>query len=229
MADNHIPNERRLYEYKSVYTNTDNTIDNTVDDKIMENLHQPLIIDGVDVSGCEFRFCTYGCDCMSSNRETKVLTESAHCSDNHNCYYKQLKRKEQVGKNAQSELIEANKQVIYLAKQLDQLQKSNEELQTENERLKKQVCGLRPELKCLIDDTCCKYNIEVKTYHEKIVEIIHHLNMYDQTLADIKEIAKNMNKECFYNDFSCDGCDMINGCTYQGKINTLQKIREVKE
>ena len=46
MTDNHIPNERRLYEYKSVYTNTDNT----VDDKIMENLHQPLIIDGVDVS-----------------------------------------------------------------------------------------------------------------------------------------------------------------------------------
>ena len=113
--------------------------------------------------------------------------------------------------------------------ELDQLQKSNEELQTENEKLKKQVCGVRPELKGLIDDTCCKYNIEVKTYHEKIVEIIHHLNMYDQTLADIKEIAKNMNKECFYNDFSCDGCDMINGCTYQGKINTLQKIREVKE
>lgn len=58
-------------------------------------MSEQIIIDGVDVSGCEFRFCTYGCDCMSSNRETKVLTESAHCSDNHNCYYKQLKRKEQ--------------------------------------------------------------------------------------------------------------------------------------
>ena len=53
-----------------------------------------IIIDGVDVSGCEFYFSTYGCDCMSSNRETKVLTESHHCADNHNCYYKQLKRKE---------------------------------------------------------------------------------------------------------------------------------------
>ena len=50
-----------------------------------------------------------------------------------------------------------------------------------------------------------------------------------QTLAEIKEIAENMNNECFYNDFSCDGCDMINGCTYQGKIKVLQKIREVKE
>ena len=89
---------------------------------------------------------------------------------------KQLKLKKQESKQVQSELIETNEQVIYLAKQLDQLKKSNEELQKENEKLKKQVCGLRPELKGLIDDTCYKYNIEVKTYHEKIVEIIHALD-----------------------------------------------------
>ena len=52
---------------------------------------------------------------------------------------------------------------------------------------------------------------------------------YKQTLTEIKEIAKNMNKECFYDDFSCDGCDMINGCTYQCKIKALQKVSEVKE
>ena len=49
---------------------------------------------------------------------------------------------------------------------------------------------------------------------------------YKQTLAEIKEITKNMNKECFYDDFSCDGCGMINGCTYQGKLSVLQKISE---
>lgn len=52
---------------------------------------------------------------------------------------------------------------------------------------------------------------------------------YKQTLTEIKEIAKNMNKECFYDDFSCDSCDMINGCTYQGKLSVLQKISEVEK
>ena len=51
MTDKQIPNERRQYEYKSVFTYTDNTTDDN--DKIMENLHKQIIIDGVDVSGCE--------------------------------------------------------------------------------------------------------------------------------------------------------------------------------
>ena len=37
-----------------------------------------------------------------------------------------------------------------------------------------------------------------------------------------------MNNECFYNDFSCDGCDMINGCTYFNKSKILQIIKEMK-
>ena len=187
-----------------------------------------IIRDGVDVSGCNFTIERDGkikCECTHANGFGVICD----CEGWKTCDYKNYKRKEQECKNVQSELIEANKQVIYLAKQLDQLQKYNEELQKENENLKKQVCGLSPELKGLIDDTCCKYNIKVKTYHEKVVEIIHSLNKYNQALLDIKEIAKNMNKECFYNDFSCDGCDMINGCTYQGKIKVLQKVSEVKE
>ena len=62
-----------------------------------------------------------------------------------------------------------------------------------------------------------------KAKHEDIEGALFKLK---QTLAEIKEITKNMNKECFYNDFSCDGCDMINGCTYQGKLSALQKIKE---
>ena len=50
-----------------------------------------------------------------------------------------------------------------------------------------------------------------------------------QTLVEIKEITKNMNKECFYNDFSCDDCDMIKRCTYKGKLSVLQKISEVED
>ena len=62
-----------------------------------------------------------------------------------------------------------------------------------------------------------------KAKHEDIEGALFKLK---QTIAEIKEITKNMNKECFYNDFSCGGCDMINGCTYQGKLSILQKISE---
>ena len=148
-----------------------------------------IIIGGVDVSGCDFTI----------ERDGKIKCECTHatgfgvicdCEGWKTCDYKNYKRKEQECKNVQSELIEANKQVIYLAKQLDQLQKSNEELQKENEKLKKQVCGLRPELKHLINEICHKYDIEAKTYHEKIVEIIHSLDDYKQALDNIEEILK---------------------------------------
>lgn len=62
------------------------------------------------------------------------------------------------------------------------------ELKAENDELKKQVCGLRPELKSMIDKICCKYNIEAKYYHEKIVEIINNLDKLSKTLAEIKEL-----------------------------------------
>ena len=51
-------------------------------------------------------------------------------------------------------------------------------------------------------------------------------NKYKVILTEIKEIAKNMNKECFYDDFVCMNCDMQNGCTYFNKKQTLQKIDE---
>ena len=53
-----------------------------------------IIIDGVDVSGCEWirevgLDSEYICTCNSPNKT------SGYCKDNHNCYYKQLKRAEQ--------------------------------------------------------------------------------------------------------------------------------------
>ena len=54
------------------------------------------------------------------------------------------------------------------------------------------------------------------------------INQYKQTLVEIKEIAENMNNECFYSDFDCEDCDMKNGCTYFNKKQILQKIKEVE-
>lgn len=118
----------------------------------MEN--KEIYIDDVDVSWCEF----YNKDdktCREVNGKYGTdICEFDKC-ENYNCYYKQLKRKEQ-----------------------------------ECEELKKQVCGLRPELKYIIDKTCSKYNIEAKYYHEKIVEIINNLDKLSKTLTKIKGIAE---------------------------------------
>lgn len=54
------------------------------------------------------------------------------------------------------------------------------------------------------------------------------LDQLKQTLTEIKEIAENMNNECFYDDFECKDCDMKNGCTYFNKKQILQKISEVE-
>ena len=74
------------------------------------------------------------------------------------------------------------------------------QLKIENEKLKKQVCGLRPELKSMIDKICCKYNIEAKYYHEKIIEIINKLDKYKQTLIEIKEICDTYQMEYIVNN-----------------------------
>ena len=107
--------------------------------------------------------------------------------------------------------VDKCKAVVELKQQLDQLKSDNDnlkselmqtncyleadkeiidQLKTEVDELKKQTCGLRPELKYIIDKTCYKYNINAKYYHEKIVEIINNLDKYKQTLIKIKDIAK---------------------------------------
>ena len=65
-----------------------------------------------------------------------------------------------------------------------------------------------------------KSNLKLCKYQEQ------QINKLATCIEDIKEIAENMNKECFYDDFDCEDCDMKNGCTYQGKIKILQKISE---
>ena len=76
------------------------------------------------------------------------------------------------------------------AKNPDCIHKKYLRKEQECEELKKRVCGLRPELKYIIDKTCCQYNINAKYYHEKIVEIINNLDKYKETLIEIKKIAE---------------------------------------
>ena len=88
MTDKQIPNERRQYEYKSVFTYTDNTTNDN--DKIMENSHKQIIISGVDVSGCKWFTHNQLCECAIKP------ADDFHCHANPNCYYKKWQRKEEI-------------------------------------------------------------------------------------------------------------------------------------
>lgn len=67
-----------------------------------------IIIDGVDVSGCEYRdwrnFCC--CDNSKENEGEERITGKGGCRYNPNCYYKQLKRKEQECEELEQTLME---------------------------------------------------------------------------------------------------------------------------
>ena len=60
-----------------------------------------IIIDGVDVSGCEYCLKMTKYRCTIQRDVYKYL-----CEENPNCYYKQLKRKEQECKKLKQTLIE---------------------------------------------------------------------------------------------------------------------------
>ena len=79
-----------MTDKQNYFTYTDNTSDNN--DKIMENLHKQKI-DGIDVSGCKNFSCGI---CEEENKIPKTINHfTADCRMYPNCYYKQLKRKEQ--------------------------------------------------------------------------------------------------------------------------------------
>lgn len=60
-------------------------------------MDKQIIIDGVDISKCEYRdwrnFCC--CDNSKENEGEERVTGRGGCKYNPNCHYKQLKRKEQ--------------------------------------------------------------------------------------------------------------------------------------
>ena len=158
-----------------------------------------IMIDGVDVSGC-----IYYEDGKCLNGEMV----QCNCKKVAVCYYKEYTRKEQECERLK---YDNDYEVGALEKTIDNLkaQLLDQEAETlkaggiietltkENEQLKKQACGLRPELKYIIDKTCSKYNINAKYYHEKIVEIINNLDKYTQTLTEIKEIAEDAKTKVF--------------------------------
>ena len=143
--------------------------------------------------------CEFFNICEAACGGTLEDTEMCHCYE----LYKQLARKEQECEELKQRLHQCWTVENSFVEQLDQL-----EAELKQEKTLKEIYF-----------TC---------YKAKHEDIEGKLFRYKQTLTEIKEIAKNMNKECFYNDFDCKDCDMKNGCTYQGKMKILQLISEVE-
>lgn len=120
-----------------------------------------IIIDGVDVSGCEHY---EDLNCFAYRDSCGYPLD---CKDNSNCYYKQLKRKEQECEELKRDLTDLSKiidckngTILTFKEQLDQLKAKNEEL------------------KKILNEGCL-HNLTLMT----------ELRVLLQTLAEIKEIA----------------------------------------
>ena len=101
-------------------------------------------------------------DGANGKKREHLLTEAdLRCDFYPNCYYKQLKRKEQECEELK------NERTIDLVKQLDQLKAENERLQEEREKAK-------------------NYNLE---YGKLLIKATNENKKLKQTLTEIKEIA----------------------------------------
>ena len=126
----------------------------------MTNKEQ-IIIDGVDVSKCEFLIKNEYenlCRCIKSNLfggiEFVKNAEKGHCQDNPNCYFKQLVRKTQECE----EILKSWSAHLELWK--DDLLKENERLKQECEELEK---NLKNEKKAA--------KIEIETYNNSCLQL----------------------------------------------------------
>ena len=73
--------------------------------------------------------------------------------------------------------------------------------------IKEQECD---QLKAELEQEKALKETYLTCYKAKHEDIDGELFKLKQTLTEIKEVAKQMNNECFYNDFSCDGCEVEN-------------------
>ena len=137
-----------------------------------------IIIDGVDVSGCSWH--TQGA--------TGMICADWHisndCSKNPNCYYKQLKAKEQECEGLGQAYLETNEL-------LQEKTKECTNLKAENEELKK----------------CYKNNSALLDFDEtNTTKLVNKVMKLEQTLKEIKEIAQIACEKSVCDRKHCDYC-----------------------
>ena len=126
--------------------------------------NKQIIVNDVDVSGCEFAVkpindnrikchCAKGLLQIAKMQEQPECIKSGLCENNHNCYYKQLKRKEQENKRL-LEIINAKPLETVDIDSAFEIEKLKEQLQA-----KVQECeGLKAKIEYVFSDVSPNFN-----------------------------------------------------------------------
>lgn len=173
------------------------------------------IIDRVNIKECKY-YCNGKCERYEEFVEANYANYSVKCiCEKENdlgtydiCDYQLLKRKEQECERKSRGIGNLGYKIKNQRKEINERLKQLKAKEQENNSLQAQV-----------------NNITVQS-NNTITALEQENEELKQAFIEIKEIAENMNKECFYNDFDCEDCDMKNGCTYFNKKQILQKIKE---
>ena len=167
-----------MTDKQNYFTYTDNTSDSN--DKIIESLHKQIIIDGVDVSGCKYYF-DEKCRCMDASIMQDFYL-CPQCNSNPNCYYKQLKCKEQECERLKKE-INGYKTII---------EKIRQEVQ-EDVTCESRECGCDSYEECI---ECLKNTILNIIYEERndFNNSEKHLEEYAELLQQLDQL-KAENRE----------------------------------
>ena len=161
---------------------------------------KPIIIDGVDVSGCKyFDCCNKECKAEYYIMHGYEIVKYDSCIDNPNCYYKQLIRKERECQQAMDNYVQLDLQRVKEYNELVDLYKAKEqECEELKEELQAQRAFTAHEQKliyCVAYDETCKTDNDCK--QEKC--IFKDNIKFKQTLAEIKEICNEYQKEYILN------------------------------
>lgn len=179
-----------------------------------------IMIDGIDVSECEH----YDNVCLGNHHYK-------WCKDNDNCYYKQLKAKEQECERlkkqyncyacdtckGKEDYINLKRHCENAIKSLHNKHAELDQLKAENDELKKWL----PITTRLVDEFENYEKIKGINYRIYTQVFFKKFNKLKQTLTEIKEIAHKINDECELEGFG--------SCALKYKEQILQKISEVIE
>ena len=190
-----------------------------------------IIIDGVDVSGCEKQGETIaGITCGNGERirlANEIITKHKLCKDNPNCYYKQLKRKEQEVQQAMDNYVQLDLQRVKEYNELVDLYKAkkqenkklekiinksaerfcNDYLETfkENERLKSELQAKELELIMAKADLCrgCQYKNDYKAKEQECKRLKWYLKeIRDDELKNLDIELDEYETHCVDTEYS---------------------------
>lgn len=192
--------------------------------------NKQIIIDGVDVSGCE---CFY---INASHPERKECINpycKGLCEDNPNCCYKQLKRKEQECEELEDTAYTYKyfvKLANYRLVKIEDLQQQLDQLKAENEQLKDELSAIQHNCNCegcrYYDDDTFKVFYECKAQKALQLSANSVTTKYCdllKTLIEIKKIIKKHCRKCKKHEFYY--FQLCCTCKY---TDILQKISEVQ-